>query len=416
MRKSFKNSLPITLLALLASGCGKEGFETINSVSQQQAPGHFTIAPKVDILLAQDNTGSMSETFDEVARQIPGFLNELESAGWDYHFASTPLTGSGSAFSEVVASRHDSNWALSLWQTPFPGAVYGDTNAGSVNQDFFRFPSEYSEILNYNQVSNTMNGQEAGLENIRRALTDNVTTASGFLRQDSMLVVLVMGNGNDTSGIKICRRSDGYQGPCDDIGYPSASNSITASHCGTPGVSYANCNPGSFAAARDHYKARLEALRAHPSLVKLYAAVSTQGGNCLGSSSYRGSQYMSVAQATGGKSFNICNQGVSNLLSSVKNELQGQKIAFRTRYLMIEQAPDVATVQVVRQRNGNANDTEVIPQDAINGWTYAGLVDNIHRIDFPIEMNLASGFAIELHGSAKLIGNDTARVTFKPAR
>ena len=30
-------------------------------------------------------------------------------------------------------------------------------------------------------------------------------------------------------------------------------------------------------------------------------------------------------------------------------------------------------------------------------------------------MNLSSGYAIELHGSAKLSGDDTAKVDFKPA-
>ena len=55
-----------------------------------------------------------------------------------------------------------------------------------------------------------------------------------------------------------------------------------------------------------------------------------------------------------------------------------------------------------------------VPQDATNGWTYAGYVSNVFAIDYPIPMDQASGYAIELHGSAELMGNDTAKVDFKP--
>ena len=40
----------------------------------------------------------------------------------------------------------------------------------------------------------------------------------------------------------------------------------------------------------------------------------------------------------------------------------------------------------------------------------------IAAIDYPINSNLIkSGYAIELHGDARLVGDDTADVTFKPA-
>ena len=69
--------------AAALSACGKESFETISTASTVAAPGYFTLAPKVDILLAQDNTGSMSEIYSQMGTEVPRFLANLEKTGWD---------------------------------------------------------------------------------------------------------------------------------------------------------------------------------------------------------------------------------------------------------------------------------------------------------------------------------------------
>ena len=81
---------------------------------------------------------------------------------------------------------------------------------------------------------------------------------------------------------------------------------------------------------------------------------------------------------------------------------------------MIDQAPELSTIRVTKYLGGDTRQPQVIPQDPVNGWTYAGYLTDVPVIDQPIPMNHQSGYAIELHGTAKLIGGDTASVEWKP--
>ena len=443
-----------TTLAL--SGCGKQTFETVSSVSQNQAPGFFQIAPKVDILLAQDNTGSMHSIYNDIGSQMPAFLDQLAASGWDYHFASIPLTSNNmnqQLFSEVLASKQDRNWGISDWLAPFPGAQFNDPDSGEVAASYFRKPFEYTDYHTKLYPTTSLNGMEPGLENIRLQLKNHMG-ASNFHRPDAMLVVIVVGNGNDTSGVKICRRFDGVEAPCELSGMGGSSSTLATcaslpsslrdsfgnptvtcvSSCGgTPGLSVANnCSPGALASnpgnltpgtyayAREFYKQELQTLRPSSSQVKLYAAVSTQSGssNCYGAASFAGTQYISTASSLGGTSHNICSSGAASVLESIRSSLQVQKMALRTIYLMMDGEPDVSSIRVVRYIDGDRNRPEEIQQSATNGWTYAGLIVDQPRVVTdtanPVAMNRATGYAVRLNGTARLSGADTAEVTFLP--
>jgi hypothetical protein len=96
--------------------------------------------------------------------------------------------------------------------------------------------------------------------------------------------------------------------------------------------------------------------------------------------------------------------------------LQTVKLSFVKKYLVIGSEPNVGTLKVTKfPSSGGA---QVIPQDPNNGWTYLGAVPagGVYTIDSPIPMNLVtSGYLIELNGSAKLVGNDTASVNYQNA-
>jgi hypothetical protein len=269
---------------------------------------------------------------------------------------------------------------------------------------------------------------EPGLENIRLQLK-NQMGPSNFHRPDAMLIVIVVGNGNDTSGVKICRRFDGVEAPCELSGMGGS----TPVSCGTPGLSVANnCSPGALASnpgnltpgtyayAREFYKQELQTLRPSSSQVKLYAAVSTQTGssNCYGAASAAGTQYISAASALGGTSHNICASGAASVLESIRSSLQVQRMALRTIYLMMDGEPDVSSIRVVRYIDGDRNRPVEIQQNATNGWTYAGLIVDQPRVVTdtanPVAMNRATGYAVRLNGTARLMGADTAEVTFLP--
>jgi hypothetical protein len=437
--KLLRNKLSILaplagLSALALTGCGKQTFETISTRVEADAPGFIQIAPKVDIVLAQDNTGSMISIYDDIGAQMPGFLNELASSGWDYHFAAIPLTPRNLTqfgerqFSQVLASRQDRNWGESSWLAPYPGAVFGEADSGQVAASYFRRPESFTDYRTNLYPSTSLSGSEPGLENIRRQLSQHMGE-SNFHRPDALLVVIVVGNGNDTSGVKICRRYDGVEAPCETSGM--GGTSTTVSHCGTPGLELSgSCSPGAlnagspaltagtFAYAREFYKQRLQALRPSASQVKLYAAVSTLGGNCYGSPSVAGTQYSALAGEMGGTSHNICSAGAASVLSSIRSSLQVTRMALRTVYLMLDREPEVSTIRVIRYVDGNRNRAVEIPQDDVNGWSFAGMITDQPRVvtdgPNPATMNTASGWAVRLNGSARLSGADTAEVRFQP--
>lgn len=428
-RSSALNQIGISfLLIAFLSGCGKESFETISTVKEEEAPGYFTLAPKLDIVLAQDNTGSMSEIYNQMGAEVPRFLKNLSSTGWDYHFVSMPLTNasstSGRLFSQIVASKQDRNWGAAEWISPYPGANFSDLESGTVSSTFFRTPSEYTDYRNYLRPSNSLSGVEPGLETIRSQLVSQMS-GTGFHRNDAMLLILVVGNGDDTSGRMICRRSDGYEGPCDSGGMSSS----TPVRCGTPGLSVSNsCQIGAFTSsshqpgtagyARDYYQQALTSLRPSSDQVRVYAAVSN-GGNCYGFNSKSGSQYKALAAELNGDKnidLNICASSASSVLSKIQESLEIQRMSLFTVYLMMDSQPDESTIEVIRYPSGDSSRPVIVPKDAVNGWSFAGRIENEPRIITPsgVALNRASGWAVKLNGSAILSGKDTGRVTYKP--
>jgi hypothetical protein len=91
------------------------------------------------------------------------------------------------------------------------------------------------------------------------------------------------------------------------------------------------------------------------------------------------------------------------------------KLSFRKKFLVMGTEPNPATIKVVRYINGESSRAEVIPQNPTNGWTYVGYRTNQNTIDAPLEMEPATGYMVQLHGTAKLMGADTADITYQNA-
>jgi hypothetical protein len=364
------------------SGCGKEAFNPSAVTQPQAAPGSFTIPPKVDILLVQDDTGSMLEPYEQISRDVKSFLSSLDSQSWDYHFTMAPLT-TYRDITQVVGSVHDSNRGA-YWKPAYPGQA---SNAlGMIPTEFFRLPSTFTDYISRNSTTNVLNGLEPGLENIKKELISG-TAQSQFIRPDATTIVLVVGNGNDTSGINFCKRFDGVTVPCDD---GSVRNSLLQYES-----FFKSFNPGN---------------------LKFYAAVSAeQTDSCLNGRSFVGTRYHQIASSTGGESYNICRQTIGNVLTSLSQSLKSKKGDYRIQYLFFNQEPNPETLTVTRNINGDTSRTEVIPQDPNNGWSYVGYAQNVHAIDYPVAMNLGSGYAIKLNGTAKLSGADTVSMDYKLA-
>jgi hypothetical protein len=405
----FKMPVIAALSAILAmsglSACGKRHFDVSSSTNAQKAPGTYIIPPRIDILLAEDNSGSMYEAYDEIAAEMPALLQSLESKGWDWHFATIPLSTSSSAVNQVLASTHDPNWEAA-WTAPYPGAPIEVSQAGMIASAFFTTPDAYSGFIEYGDIKTSTDGKENGFANILSALDSNINGAN-FLRDDAMLMVLVVGNSEDTSGVTFCDRydrkigngNDQYIAPCEDVGYPSY---------------------GTSASSFDSYVSHYQNLKGgEASKIRFYSAVADKVSNdCRGGRSHIGERYQEMATALGGVSYDVCSESIPSILDQVESELTLEKRNFRKRYLFIEQDAELSTIEVTKHKYDEATNTwsaETLEQSDTNGWTYVGWLDNVYEIDAPAELNLMSGWAIELHGSAKLEGEDSADVTYKPA-
>ena len=115
----------------------------------------------------------------------------------------------------------------------------------------------------------------------------------------------------------------------------------------------------------------------------------------------------------GGQNYDICSQPISSALSSMADSLHNQRLSYRQTFLVLDHQPDPNTIRVYKHPNGDPNISIEIPQSATEGWTYAGMTSQ-YLIDYPIPLNYTTGYMVELHGGARLIGTDTADVTFSP--
>lgn len=389
----------LTILgAFSLTGCGRQEFVPVSSAAGQQSPGFFNIPARVDILLAQDDTGSIYEA-NGINSQLSNFLTGIQAQGWDYHFATTPLAHPR-AMDQVIGSQYDTNWG-SNWLAPYPGASRpAPGTMGMIVPQFFRTPDNYTGLIAASQITNSDNGTEPGLATILDAL-DSRATGTGFLRDDAMLVIFVVGNGNDNSGVIYSSQSGG-------LVVPSGTQQNCVTKEGQTGQ----------ACTEAFYQSEMRKLRPNPKQIQFHAAVAAQAysnGGCQGGNSWIGTRYVNMVGAIGGSHYDVCTTPIATIFDKLAASLQAQKVAYARHYLFISADPDLASLHVYRYVNGDSSQSQEIPQDATNGWTYAGYQTNVYAIDEPFPMSLTTGYAIELHGTAKIRGNDQANVVFKPS-
>lgn len=297
------------LALLMLTDCGNQAFVAQSTANAQVAPGTYTVPAKVDILLAEDDTGSMLNFAPQLKPQFSSFMTALQSSGWDYHFATVPLTHT-TLPPQILASQYDSNWG-SQWIQPYPGAPNG--GPGTILSSFFSLPENYNGYLwAASYASNAGNGEEPGVANI----VANVSTLNGsntnFLRNDALLVVIALSTGEDTSGRNLsCTNQNGQFVPCD--GNPVDSDYDLST-----------------------YEQTLVSIKGQASAIRFYAGVSEfETTGCLGvpGQAYAGVRYEDVASYFQGGSVDICSAQLSGLVASLSSDLQAVRQSMETRYL-----------------------------------------------------------------------------------
>ena len=395
-------------IMVLLSGCGKTEFAQQFQLASVHGAGSYQLPAKVDILLVTDDSGSMISAYNAVKQQMPSLLNNLDKQGWDYHFATIPLTVPRT-ITQIMASKYDPNWG-SFWVPPYPGALTANVS-GAVSASSFRTPLNYTDFLTIPTTS--ANAQELGFLNITNALTNAQNLATNFLRSDAELVVVVVGNGNDGSGVTYCNIAPGLSAPCELYGYP-----------GTAASSFQN------------YMNALKSLKpSGTGLIRFYSAVANAdhtGNSCnlygSGTNTKAGSRYIQMTQALSSDSnIDICGGGdpIGSLVTHIGSTLTATRLTMRTKVLVIPDHQPLANaseqITVTKTSNGVSS---TIPQDSFNGWSFIGnglTQQTAYSIeadtpDGTIQLNQVTDYhLIQLNGSAVLQGNDTAVIQFKTA-
>ncbi len=371
---------------LVGSACGPQPYVPGTMRSHQTAAGNTTIPAKVDIVFGVSQNGTMLNIFPGLQNEIPAFLQNLESSGWDYRFVGIPLSegqiNTPALFpitQKVSVSRYDTNTVLANWLAPFPGALYTDPTLkinSSLVAPTFTYPSASS--------GSAINGKEGGLRNQLEFLQRN-DVSTGFIRSDATLAIVTLSNGDDRS----------Y--------YTWAYNPTTHRVDGTPAASSVYTNAIN----------QLKGMKSNSANVKYYSLVAPLNfNNCRGLGAWSGINYANYANQMNGRNIDICSIPINSALATIAQDIKNTGLNYERNFMVLDSEPNPGSISVVKYPGGVASAAVKIAQDATNGWTYAGKLTNQYTIDLPIPMDQRTGFMIELHGSAKLVGQDTADVFY----
>ncbi len=392
-------TVSLTLLGALAlSGCGKKAF--VPGVNSQliSAPGYKNLPPKVDILFSLDTVGNIASIFPDISPSFQTFASDLESSGWNYRLFTLPIktidtgTLSESPLSpnQVAGSIYDGNWAAQgLWESPYPGANITDPGVTLLSTVFAPLGAAFFPTSVVGE-----SGREPGLQSQVTFLNrSDVQSIDRFRRPDALLAVITLSSGRDTSGATWTPWNNGNTGA-------GSQNSLWPQ----------NPTPTATLASQ-----LLATVGNDTSKIKYYSMVSynDQVTPCRGFYTWSGTRYYDVSQALGGASYNICQQSLPEALNGIRNNLEIIRVAYRQAYLVLPNEPNPSTISVTKV-SGGISQTLTKCEDATSSdcWHYAGYLSNQPTIDYPTLLNNATGYMVELRGTAKIEGDESGSVNF----
>lgn len=384
MKRHYFHSGLIALFALSLVGCGKQTFDAVQLNQATDSPGSINIPPKVDILLAVDDTGSTcGQIQTNLQNALSYFLSQVKTQGWDFRIAAMPLTNSSFQLAKIAASSHDYNWGAG-WTPPYPGAPIGSTIPASM----FQKPEQMS--VSFSCMGNAGNGGvENSISNINR-IVNSAAVKTYMARPDALFVTVVFTNGEDTS--------DGVIGP-DAWGNTSPVNPTYVS--------------ASLLNAHMAFK--------HPTLsnsIKFASVAAQSRTNCLGGSATISQRYPNFASRVGGGFmnaqnpnagvYNICPGGFANILTDIGEDLAKVQLDFQKSHAFLSFPPRRSSIHIFKTfADGHRAE---IPESMTDGWEYLGYQTHLPEITYPIDMNFKDGYAFRLHGNAILIGNEKIEI------
>jgi hypothetical protein len=369
-------------LALLASvplsSCSKNTFSKESQQTSAIAGQYITINPKLDLVIFQDDSDSMYNSLNQFEPQLQSFVTSLNSS-WDYRVIVMPLLSSSTPVNSKAVIAADCTTVSGVWTCVNPSNI-GYFNGLGGNQGWI-------------QVDNSATGNnDWGFANMNYNINSLIT--AGFFRSDSMKAILVVSNGEDQSGLNVNNTAD-WQYQADGLRI---------------GVNY---NSSDAINSFNAYKSYFTSLKSQIGLNQFYSVVAAQDySNCWGGGrTWEGLRYMNMAQVVGGQSFDLCNNGLPNVLNSIGNNLQTvvETVVFDYAVVSTNQAVQPDWSSLVITKNG-----ATIPQDPNNGWEpVSGYQTNHATSDYPTVGNDQSGWMVQMNGTATYSGTDQISITFQ---
>lgn len=265
-------SLVATLTISILAGCQGETAVSLRTETDTwyQAPNN-----QVDILWVIDNSTSMTEEQDTLARGFASFTGQMEASGTDFHIG-------------VISTSFD----------------YADTTRGVLIGDppYLTNADDYEEEFKIRaQMGIGGSDKEKGLEASAWALSPTMTTGpnAGFLRTDAQLLVVVVSDEED------CSDEGALEGQPANACYLQDEKLVPVYE----------------------YVAFFQGLKATPDMVQVGAIVGVQDGAC--EDAFPSDRYALVAGLTGGLLGDICLSDWSSMLTELGLTATGVRNAFQ---------------------------------------------------------------------------------------
>lgn len=310
-----------SLVALCSCDKGGGSFSLASDSSQFQQSAVF-VPRQLDVLFVVDNSGSMKTSQTNLAHNFPSFINYFKDKGYDFKIAVTTTDAFyGDQFVTAGCS------ICNVQQTQFRASsdATGGVPIRVLDNNTPNLDTVFSATV---QVGISGSGDERAFSSFKAALSSSLNT--GFHRPSAYLSVIIVSDSDDFSHDDIDLNESYAQPTLHSITtYVDYLKNFTSG--GLPAVDFS---------------------------VSTIGVLDTACKNLLNQEKKISTRYMELSDATGGTKNSLCNS-----FDSVLNNISSQIASNVQAQFQLDRSPIVSSIRVII-------DGILVPQDAVNGWTY----------------------------------------------
>ena len=310
-----------SLIALSSCEKGGSNFSLSSDSSQFQQSAVF-VPRKLDVLFVVDNSGSMKTSQTNLAQNFPSFINYFKDKGYDFKIA---VTTTDAFYGDQFISEGCS--ICNQQQTQFRAS--SDASGGVPIRVLDNSTPDLEHIFSANvQVGVNGSGDERAFSSFKAAL--NSPLNAGFHRSSAYLSVIIVSDSDDFSQARFDM----------DETYTNTDLHTVQSY-----VDFLKTFTNNGVPAADFS-------------VSTIGVLDVACKNQLNQEKKIGNRYMELSDLTGGTKNSLCNP-----FDSVLNNISAQIAGNVQAQFQLDRTPVISSIRVII--NGT-----LVPQDAVNGWTY----------------------------------------------